>query len=58
MDYVLTEQQIENIVEKTMDALDKKLMSHKLTQSEYEQEIHILDKWAIQQYKHLQEQTA
>jgi len=48
----LTETQIESIVERQIDKLDAKLMSGKLTQSEYDYEVMILDKWSSQQYEH------
>ena len=58
MDYeILTESEIELRVERQMDKLDKKFMRGEITQSEYEREVFILDKWAAQQYK-AQEHTA
>lgn len=54
---MLTEQQIEDLAERHMDKLDKKLMRGEITQSEYEREVFILDKWTAQQYK-AQEQAA
>ena len=58
MDYeILTEAEIELRVERQMDKLDRKFMRGKITQSEYEREVFILDKWAAQQYK-AQEKTA
>lgn len=52
MDYeILTEQQIEELAERHMDKLDRKLMRGEITQSEYEREVFILDKWAAHQYK-------
>lgn len=51
----LTEAQIEIIAEKAIDKLDKLFLKGEINQTEYEQEIHIIDKWAIQQLK---EQTA
>jgi len=48
----LNKTQIEDIVEREIDKLDKKFMSGKLTQSEYDHEIMILDKWSSQQYEH------
>ena len=52
MDYeILTEAEIELRVERQMDKIDRKLMRGEITQSEYEREVFILDKWAAQQYK-------
>lgn len=49
----LSENQIETLVERQIDKLDKNLLSGALTQSEYDHEIMIVDKWASQQYDHL-----
>lgn len=58
MDYeILTESEIELRVERQMDKLDRKFMRGEITQSEYEREVFILDKWASHQYK-AQEQAA
>ena len=46
----LTESQIEIIVERQIDKLDKQLMQGKITQEEYDREVVIVDKWASQQY--------
>lgn len=46
----LTETQIELIVERQIDKLDKQLMQGKITQEEYDREVLIVDKWASQQY--------
>jgi hypothetical protein len=54
---ILTESEIELRVERQMDKLDRKLMQGEITQSEYEREVFILDKWSAQQYK-AQEQAA
>jgi len=51
-DIRMTETEIEIIVERAIDRLDKKFMSGNLTQSEYDHEIMILDKWSSQQYEH------
>jgi hypothetical protein len=48
----LSEEQIESLVEKRMNKLDKKLMQGHIHQSEYDHEVMILDKWAEQQYQH------
>lgn len=50
----LTEDQIENIVEKAIDRLDNQLLTGKITPIEYENEVSIVDKWSIQQYKFIQ----
>jgi hypothetical protein len=51
----LNESQIELMVEKAIDKLDKRFLMGEISQTEYDQEIYIIDKWAIQQLK---EQTA
>jgi hypothetical protein len=51
METRLTEDQIERIVERETDRLDKALMKGVLTQEEYDREIIVLDKWASQQYR-------
>jgi hypothetical protein len=48
----MTENQIEIIVERAIDKLDARLMQSKITQSEYDYEVSIIDKWANQQYEH------
>jgi hypothetical protein len=48
----MTENQIEIIVERVIDKLDARLMQSKITQSEYDYEVSIIDKWATQQYEH------
>lgn len=48
---MLTEQQIEQMVERKIDKLDFLLMNNKITQKEYDHEVSVVDKWAIQQYK-------
>lgn len=45
----LSEHEIEATVEKHMNRLDKKLMQGHITQTEYDQQVSIVDKWAIQQ---------
>ena len=51
----LTERQIERIVEREMDKLDRQFMNGKLSREQYEYEVFILDKWASQQYEHQKE---
>ena len=48
----MIENQIEIIVERTIDKLDAQLMQNKISQSEYDYEVSIIDKWATQQYEH------
>ena len=48
---VLTEAEIEDIVEKHIDDLDHRLMHNDLTQEEYDQAVIIIDRWASQQLK-------
>lgn len=53
----MSESEIEIIVERVIDKLDKKLMQSKITQSEYDYEVSIIDKWATQQYEHSKAQS-
>ena len=48
----MTENQIEIIVERAIDKLDARLMQSKISQSKYDYEVSIIDKWATQQYEH------
>jgi len=48
----LTEDQIEQHVERAMNRLDRQFLAGTITQQEYDHEVHILDKWAYQQEKH------
>jgi hypothetical protein len=50
----LTEDQIESLVEKAINRLDHQLLTGKITPIEYENEVSIVDKWSIQQYKFIQ----
>lgn len=43
---ILTEEEIERIVEKHINALDRRLMNNDMTQKEYEEAVVIIDKWA------------
>ena len=52
---VLTEDEIEHIVEKRMDELDHRLMNNDLSQLEYEQAVIIIERWASQQYRNLRQ---
>lgn len=49
----LTENQIENRVERAINSLDKRLMSNQITQEQYDMDIVRIDTWANQQYEHL-----
>lgn len=51
---MLSESQIEEAVERKIDKLDALLLSGKIKQQDYDQEIHIVDKWSIQQFKALE----
>jgi hypothetical protein len=46
----MSEEQIERLVEKRMDALDRSLMKGTMHQAEYDVEVKRLDRWAQQQY--------
>jgi uncharacterized membrane protein len=46
----MTEDQIEQVVERHMNSLDSQLLKGAITDEEYNQEIRELDKWARQQY--------
>ena len=48
----MSESEIEIIVERAIDKLDARLMQSKISQSEYDSEVSIIDKWATQQYEH------
>ena len=47
----MTEDQIERIVERAMDKLDRMLTKGILTNEEYEAEIQELDNWARDEYR-------
>lgn len=47
----MTEDQIEQQVERLMNRLDRHLMSNLFTQDEYDREVYLLDIWAQKQYK-------
>ena len=51
----ITEDWIEITVERAIDKLDRKLLNGTISQEEYDQEVFILDKWAIQQFKYIGE---
>lgn len=48
----MSESEIEIIVERAIDKLDARLMQSKITQSVYDYEVSIIDKWAEQQYQY------
>lgn len=50
---VLTEDEIEYIVEKRIDELDRKLLNDDIIESEYDQAIIDIERWASQQYRNL-----
>lgn len=50
----MTEDQIERRVERRVDMLDSMLMSGRLTQAEYDDEMKHLHKWADDQYRILE----
>ena len=50
----LTETQIEKRVQNAVDRLDRHLMSNQITQEQYDRDIVAIDRWAQQQYDHLQ----
>ncbi len=47
----MTEDQIEFIAEKQMDALDRRLMSGSITQADYDAEVAALDAWTKNQQR-------
>jgi len=49
----MTDIEIEREAEKRMNALDKKLLRHQLTQEEYDEEVAKLSSWATRQYNTL-----
>lgn len=49
----MTEDHIERIVERTMNQLDKLLLTNEMTQDEYDQEVRELDQWAREMYRNL-----
>lgn len=52
IEQALTEEQIERMVERQIDRLDRHLLSNQITQEQYDRDIVSLDKWASQQYEH------
>ena len=47
---MLTEQDIELRVEKSMDKIDTMLLNGRISEATYDQEVRTLDLWAKQQY--------
>lgn len=52
IEQALTEEQIERMVERQIERLDRHLLSNQITQEQYDRDIVALDKWASQQYQH------
>lgn len=48
----LTEEQIERMVERQIDRLDRHLLSNQISQEQYDRDIVALDRWASQQYEY------
>ena len=49
----LTEDQIEQHVERAMNRLDRQFLAGTISQQEYDREVLILDRWAYQQGQHI-----
>lgn len=49
----VTEDHLERIVQRTMNQLDKLLLTNEMTQDEYDQEVRELDQWAREMYRNL-----
>ena len=49
----LTEDQIEQHVERAMNRLDRQCLAGTISQQEYDREVLILDRWAYQQEQHI-----
>lgn len=47
----MTEDEIERVVERMIDAADKRLLNGLITQDEYDREIFKIDEWATREYK-------
>jgi len=52
IEQALTEEQIERMVERHIDRLDRHLLSNQITQEQYDRDIVALDKWSSQQYQY------
>jgi len=50
----MTESQIEHRVQVAIDRLDRHLLTNQITQEQYDRDILAVDKWAAQQYAHLE----
>lgn len=48
---VLTEEQIETRIERTIDGLDRRLMAGRLSQAEYDREMAAINAWGEEQYR-------
>ena len=58
MNNTYTEEDIESIVEEMFDKLDRRLISHKITQEEYEAAAIEIDNFAQKLTDEMKEQTA
>lgn len=47
----MTTDHIDRIAERSMDLLDKQLLTNQLTQAEYDEEVRELEKWARDMYR-------
>lgn len=47
----MTEDQIERAVERMIDKADKKFLSGEMTDTEYDMEISIINRWSKEEYK-------
>jgi Ni,Fe-hydrogenase III large subunit len=47
----MTEAEIERVVEREMNRLDRELLSGSITQEEYDHEVVQLEKWATEEYR-------
>lgn len=54
MSKLTTEEAIERIVERTMNQLDKLLLTNQLSQEEYDEEVRELDRWARDTYQNME----
>lgn len=54
MSKLTSEEAIERIVERSMNILDKQLLTNQLTQDQYEEEVSELDAWAREQYENME----
>ena len=57
MTKLTSEEAIERIVERSMNILDKQLMTNSISQDEYDEEVKALDEWARDAYREADERT-